>query len=88
VGFLFDRFGDYRYGFWLAGGMIALSGLMLFFIPLIKKRQKRKLTAASALPKEESDFYDAEGTNHEHIIIHCSGEKEGKKGSNNNLRSF
>jgi len=66
---------------------------MLFLIPLVKKRQSKKLAklaaAANAVPKEESDFYDAEGTNHEHIIIHCSGEKGKKeKGSNNNLRSF
>jgi hypothetical protein len=73
-GKLFDEFGDYRYGFWLAGGMIALSGLMLFFIPLIMTKSK------------ESECENS-GTNHEHIVIHCPGEK-GRKVSNNNLSKF
>jgi hypothetical protein len=67
-------FGDYRGGFWLAGGMIALSGFMLFFIPLIKK---------SNAPNLQSEC-ETDGTNHEHIVIYC---EKGRKGSNNNIVS-
>ncbi|XP_047489367.1 monocarboxylate transporter 12-like isoform X2 [Penaeus chinensis] len=42
-GFLFDQTGSYDYSFLLAGSMIAISGLMLFFIPCIWRIQARKL---------------------------------------------
>jgi len=44
VGMLFDEFKDYRYGFWLAGGIIALSGLMLFLIPFFQKKEETTLS--------------------------------------------
>lgn len=37
VGFLFDVLNSYTPGFILAGAMIALSGFMLFFMPLLQK---------------------------------------------------
>ncbi|XP_063607422.1 monocarboxylate transporter 12-like isoform X2 [Penaeus indicus] len=42
-GVLFDQTGSYDYSFLLAGSMIAISGLMLFFIPCIWRIQARKL---------------------------------------------
>lgn len=42
-GVLFDKTGSYDYSFLLAGSMIAISGLMLFFIPCIWRIQARKL---------------------------------------------
>nr|XP_027225384.1 monocarboxylate transporter 12-like [Penaeus vannamei] len=42
-GALFDLTGSYDYSFLLAGSMIAVSGLMLFFIPCIWRIQAKKL---------------------------------------------
>nr|XP_045596429.1 monocarboxylate transporter 14-like [Procambarus clarkii] len=42
-GSLFDMTDSYDYSFLLAGSMIAVSGLMLFFIPCIWRVQARKL---------------------------------------------
>ncbi|XP_042869845.1 monocarboxylate transporter 12-like [Penaeus japonicus] len=42
-GTLFDMTGSYDYSFLLAGSMIAISGLMLFFIPCIWRVQARNL---------------------------------------------
>merc|ERR1719187_2966770 len=42
-GALFDATGSYDYSFLLAGSMIAISGLMLFFIPCVWKIQARKI---------------------------------------------
>lgn len=36
---LCDHFSNHKYGFGLAGGMIAISGLMLFLIPLLQKKK-------------------------------------------------
>lgn len=40
-GWLHDRLGSYGPGFYLAGGAISLSGIMLFLIPLIERRNNR-----------------------------------------------
>lgn len=37
VGFLYDVLHSYTPGFLLAGGMIGLSGLILFFMPALQK---------------------------------------------------
>lgn len=37
VGFLYDVLHSYTPGFILAGGMIGLSGLILFFLPLLQR---------------------------------------------------
>ncbi|XP_021960275.1 monocarboxylate transporter 1 [Folsomia candida] len=79
VGLLFDIFGDYEYGFWLAGGMICLSGGMLFLIPLLERK--------SNYPNMQQADCDTDGTNNEHIVIYCPGEK-GRKGSNNNVSKY
>merc|ERR1719516_523272 len=45
VGFMFDTYGSYNQGFILMGGMIALSGIILYPIPCIKNildKSKRK----------------------------------------------
>ncbi|CAG7838149.1 unnamed protein product [Allacma fusca] len=42
VGKLFDVTGDYRYGFALAGGMIAISGAILFVVPCIHRQQRNR----------------------------------------------
>ena len=60
VGKLFDVYQDYRPGFAVAGGMIAISGIMLFVIPCIQRRernrrlkQNQKLTVESLLPNSD-----------------------------------
>ncbi|CAL4074610.1 unnamed protein product, partial [Meganyctiphanes norvegica] len=47
-GALFDATGSYDYSFLLAGSMIAISGLMLFFIPCIWKIQARNIAKKDA----------------------------------------
>lgn len=42
AGWLYDELNSYSPGFYVAGGTIALSGLILFFIPLIERRQNRR----------------------------------------------
>lgn len=42
AGWLFDTFQSYASGFYVAGATIALSGLILFFIPVIERRNKRR----------------------------------------------
>ncbi|KAJ0182023.1 hypothetical protein K1T71_002745 [Dendrolimus kikuchii] len=41
AGWLRDEMGSYAPGFFLAGGAIALSGIILFLIPLIERRNSR-----------------------------------------------
>merc|ERR1712115_545436 len=41
VGFMFDQYNSYNPGFILMGVMIALSGLMLYPIPCIKRRLEK-----------------------------------------------
>ena len=45
AGRLKDNLGSYDPGFYLAGTMIAASGLMLFFIPCIQRLQKKRTSA-------------------------------------------
>ena len=42
VGAIFDQSGSYNGGFILMGGMISLSGLMLYPIPCIQNRLRQK----------------------------------------------
>jgi hypothetical protein len=42
-----DNLGSYDAGFYLAGSMIAISGLMLFFIPCLQRWTKSKETKAA-----------------------------------------
>jgi len=63
--------------------MIALSGLMLFLIPLLEKKNKG------------GDNASMFGTNNEHIVIKCKGSPDHEKDvdgqrkvSNNNLSKF
>ncbi|XP_042235653.1 monocarboxylate transporter 14-like [Homarus americanus] len=48
-GALFDMTDSYDYSFLLAGSMIAVSGLMLFFIPCIWRVQARKLAKQASI---------------------------------------
>lgn len=48
-GALFDVTDSYHYSFLLAGSMIAVSGVMLFFIPCIWRVQARKLAKQASL---------------------------------------
>lgn len=48
-GALFDMTHSYDYSFLLAGSMIAISGLMLFFIPCIWRVQARKLAKEASI---------------------------------------
>lgn len=41
AGWLYDELGSYAPGFYVAGGAISLSGLILFLIPLIERRYNR-----------------------------------------------
>ena len=49
VGAIFDQTGSYNGGFILMGGMISLSGLMLYPIPCIKKMLSRNEETSSSL---------------------------------------
>ena len=49
VGAIFDQSGSYNGGFILMGGMISLSGLMLYPIPCIKNRLRQRQEANSLL---------------------------------------
>ncbi|KAG6457555.1 hypothetical protein O3G_MSEX010382 [Manduca sexta] len=42
AGLLYDALQSYAPGFYVAGGTISLSGLILFFIPVIERRTNRK----------------------------------------------
>ncbi|XP_015607738.1 monocarboxylate transporter 12 [Cephus cinctus] len=42
AGWLYDGLKSYDPGFYVAGSMIAISGLMLFFIPMIQRRVRQK----------------------------------------------
>ncbi|XP_046734618.1 monocarboxylate transporter 1 isoform X5 [Diprion similis] len=42
AGWLHDGLGSYDPGFWVAGSMIAISGLMLFFIPPLQRYLRKK----------------------------------------------
>lgn len=55
-GWLYDTLGSYAPGFYVAGGTISLSGLILFLIPMIERRQKRRWdenTAMEQIQQEE-----------------------------------
>jgi hypothetical protein len=47
TGRLKDNLGSYDAGFYLAGSMIAISGLMLYFIPCLQRWTKSKETKAA-----------------------------------------
>lgn len=49
TGWLFDTLHSYAPGFYVAGGTISLSGLILFFIPVIERRQQRRWEESTAL---------------------------------------
>ncbi|CAH1644759.1 unnamed protein product [Spodoptera littoralis] len=49
AGWLFDTLHSYAPGFYVAGGTISLSGLILFFIPVIERRQQRRWEESTAL---------------------------------------
>ncbi|XP_012259548.2 monocarboxylate transporter 12-B [Athalia rosae] len=42
AGWLYDALGSYNPGFWMAGLMIAISGLILFFIPALQRHVQKK----------------------------------------------
>ncbi|XP_043685849.1 monocarboxylate transporter 9 isoform X1 [Vespula pensylvanica] len=42
AGWLYDGLASYDPGFYTAGSMIAISGLMLFFIPVLQKKENEK----------------------------------------------
>ncbi|XP_032529761.1 monocarboxylate transporter 12 [Danaus plexippus] len=44
AGWLFDSLNSYAPAFFVAGGTISLSGLILFFIPMLERRSKRDTT--------------------------------------------
>lgn len=44
TGWLYDYTGSYDPGFSVSGAMIAVSGLMLFFIPCVQRLQQRKVS--------------------------------------------
>ena len=46
---MFDQTGSYDGGFLLMGGMISLSGLMLYPIPCIKNRLRKRQEANTLL---------------------------------------
>ncbi|XP_076237454.1 monocarboxylate transporter 5-like isoform X2 [Calliopsis andreniformis] len=43
AGWLYDALKSYNPGFFTAGGMITISGLMLFFIPLIQRKKPKNV---------------------------------------------
>lgn len=45
LGWLYDALESYDPGFFTAGGMITISGLILFFIPTVQQRIQRNLNA-------------------------------------------
>ncbi|KAJ8729251.1 hypothetical protein PYW08_000832 [Mythimna loreyi] len=49
AGWLYDTLHSYAPGFYVAGGAISLSGLILFFIPMIERRQQRQWEQSTAL---------------------------------------
>ena len=49
-GALYDNFGSYIYGFWLAGGIIAISGAMIFFIPCMKQPNSEAKWSTTSVP--------------------------------------
>lgn len=53
-GVLFDHFKNHKYGFGLAGGMIAVSGLMLFLIPLLQRTKADNEDNASKATEEQA----------------------------------
>ena len=56
-GFLYDHFKNYHAGYYFAGAMIFLSGVMLFALPhLIKRQQKLEEKAIAERHKNESGF--------------------------------
>ncbi|RVE48788.1 hypothetical protein evm_006562 [Chilo suppressalis] len=49
AGWLFDALNSYAPAFYVAGATISLSGLILFFIPVIERRNRRRWNAETAL---------------------------------------
>ncbi|XP_026726922.1 monocarboxylate transporter 13 [Trichoplusia ni] len=49
AGWLYDTLNSYAPGFYVAGGTISLSGLILFLIPVIERRQQRKWEENTAM---------------------------------------
>merc|ERR1719400_612739 len=48
IGFLYDHFKNYHAGYYFAGAMIFLSGVMLFALPSLIKRQQKLEEKATA----------------------------------------
>lgn len=44
LGWLYDSLQSYAPGFYVAGGTISLSGLILFFIPMLERRNINRAT--------------------------------------------
>ncbi|XP_075992589.1 monocarboxylate transporter 1 [Anticarsia gemmatalis] len=49
AGWLYDTYKSYAPGFYVAGGTIALSGVILFLIPVIERRNKRRCYEETAM---------------------------------------
>jgi len=57
IGFLYDHFKNYHAGYYFAGAMIFLSGVMLFALPHLQKRQQKlEEKAIAERHKNESGF--------------------------------
>ncbi|KAK2583113.1 hypothetical protein KPH14_009139 [Odynerus spinipes] len=52
AGWLYDGLASYDPGFYTAGSMIAISGLMLFFIPILQKKENAKLNRINRIISE------------------------------------
>ena len=50
-GALYDMFGNYESGFYFAGTMIFISGVMLFVLPWMERRRDEKLLARAQQEK-------------------------------------
>ncbi|CAL8118738.1 unnamed protein product [Orchesella dallaii] len=92
VGDLCDHFNNHKYGFGLAGGMIAISGIMLFFIPLLQRRKKAEETSSAATEQQalssgNQSCADINGTTKDDHNNQCNGVCNGAvtKFSNNNF---
>ena len=56
-GFLYDHFKNYHAGYYFAGAMIFVSGVMLFALPhLIERQRKLEEKAIAERHKNESGF--------------------------------
>jgi len=56
LGALYDSIGNYESGFYFAGSMIFFSGIILFLLPWIKKRELAKASINSQKVKSIKKF--------------------------------